>query len=294
MALKSMTGFGCGEASAGGVKVEVEVSSVNRKQFDVRVSLPKGMQILEPQISEYIHRKVARGSINCAVTMRVSGAARRAGVTIDSELAAIYVKDLRRIARRLGIAGDASIDTLVRLPDVVRCDDIEGSPEKVWGVLQRALDKAVGQLLVMRAREGAALERDLRRRLKSLRQMAAGLRRIAPAVSRNYREVLLGRLRNAGLGDLSSDPSVIKEIALFADRSDVTEELVRLDSHFEQADRLLSGDEPVGRALDFLCQELFREINTTGSKANDATMAAQVIAFKAELEAVREQVQNVE
>lgn len=294
MALKSMTGFGSGEAAAGGVKIEVEISSVNRKQFDVRVSLPKGMQILEPQIAEHIHHRVARGSVTCAVTIQLTGAARREGVTIDSDLAAIYIKDLRRIAGRLGIASDATIDTLVRLPDVVRCDAIEGSPEKVWPVLQRALDQAVNRLIAMREREGRALAKDVCRRLARLQRMAAGLRRIAPTVSRNYRQILLARLEKAGLGDLSKDPAVLKEIALFADKCDVSEELVRLDSHFKQASHLLEATEPVGRALDFLCQELFREINTTGSKANDAAMAGKVIAFKAELEAVREQVQNVE
>jgi uncharacterized protein (TIGR00255 family) len=294
MVLKSMTGFGCGDASARGVRIGVEVSSVNRKQFDVRVSLPKGMQILEPQVAEHVHRRVSRGSVTCAVTMHMSGAARRACVTIDADLAALYVRDLRRIARSLGMGADASIDTLVRLPDVIRSDSVQGSPETVWPVLEKALDRAIDGMLAMREREGRTIGRDLRRRFASLRRMAAALRRAAPSVSAGYRKTLLRRLQNAGLGDVSKDQAVAREIALFADKCDVSEELVRLESHFKQADRLLSSDEPVGRAMDFLCQEMFREINTTGSKANDAAMARVVIDFKAELEAVREQVQNVE
>jgi len=294
MALNSMTGFGRGEASAGGVKVEFEIGSVNRKQFDVRVSLPKGLQILEPQVAECIHRRVARGSLTCAVTIEMSGAVRRAGVTVDGELAAAYVTELRRAGRRLGLADRATLDTLIRLPDVVRCEVLPVTAERLWPLVEKALRQALGRFLAMRAHEGSVLERDLRRRVARLRRTASALRRFAPAVTRRYRRALLARLRAAGLGDLSRDPAVVKEVALFADRCDISEELVRLESHFQQADRLLGSREPVGRALDFLCQELFREINTTGSKANDASIARHVIAFKAELESVREQVQNVE
>ena len=294
MALSSMTGFGRGEASVGGIKIEVEVSSVNRKQFDVRVSLPKGLQILEPQIAECIHRRVARGSLTCAVTVEMSGSVRRAGVTVDAELAAAYVACLRRVARRLGLAGEASLDTLLRLPDVVRCEVLPTAQGRLWPIVEKALQRALERLLAMREHEGAALERDLRRRLARLRRRTATLRRLAPTVAGRYRRALLARLGTAGLGDLSRDAAVAKEVVLFADRCDITEELVRLESHFRQADRLLGSREPAWRALDFVCQELFREINTTGSKANDAAIGRHVIAFKAELEAVLEQVQNVE
>lgn len=294
MALQSMTGFGRGQAVWQGVSVEVELGSVNRKQFDIRVSLPKGMATLEPQVNERVHRAISRGAITGSVNILLSSQSRRAGVHVDEAMAEAFVGALRRTAARLKLPDDLTASSLLGLPEVVRFQALPESAERLWPVMEKALDRALAGLLAMRKREGRALERDLRRRFVALKKHVQAIRRGAPDVPARYRAVLLKRLQQSGLPFDSSDPQVLKELAVFADRCDISEELVRLDSHFEQAGRLLASREPSGRALDFLCQEMFREINTIGSKANDMDISRCVIAFKAGLEVVREQVQNVE
>ena len=157
------------------------------------------------------------------------------------------------------------------------------------------MDEALAELVTMRDREGANLEADMRSRLAGLQEPVAAIAKFAPEVVANYRTAMLKRLLEAELTNIAlDDPSLLREVAIFADRCDISEELTRLESHFKQADEILGSDKPCGRAMDFLCQEMFREINTIGSKANDAEIAKHVIQFKAELETVREQVQNVE
>jgi uncharacterized protein (TIGR00255 family) len=166
--------------------------------------------------------------------------------------------------------------------------------EALWPLMAKALTQALDALAAMRAAEGAVLAADLRARLVRLADVLPALRERAPGITADYRVALLKRLEGVSLRLPADDPSLLREIALFADRCDISEEITRLASHFAQAHDLLASPEPCGRALDFLCQELFREINTIGAKANDATLAKLVIAFKADLEAFREQVHNVE
>jgi uncharacterized protein (TIGR00255 family) len=289
-----MTGFGRGQAVWQGVSVEVELGSVNRKQFDIRISLPKGMATLEPHVNERVHRVISRGSVTGTVNILLSSRSRRAGVQVDADTAEAFVGALRRAAARLKLPDDLKASALLGLPEVVRFQALPESADRLWPVVEKALDRAIASLVAMRRREGRALERDLRRRFAALKKDVRVILRGAPDVPKRYRAVLLKRLQQSGVPMDSGDPQLLKELALFADRCDISEELVRLDSHFDQADRLLASREPAGRAMDFLCQEMFREINTIGSKANDMGISRCVIAFKAGLEAVREQVQNVE
>jgi uncharacterized protein (TIGR00255 family) len=294
MALRSMTGYGRGQAGAGGIHIEVELNSVNRKQFEARLTLPRSLAALESRLVETIQTGVSRGQVAGSVVVRISDALRRKSLRVDARLAAAYVEALRRTACDLELADDLSASLLPGLPEVVVYSGADQDTERVWPVLKRALGAALKQLVAMRTREGAALVRDLRRRFGLLEMHLAAIGHEAPRVATRYREALCNRLQAAGLTVSVSDPAIVKELAIFADKADITEEITRLKSHFAQAYGLLKSREPAGRTLDFLAQEMFREINTIGSKANEVRITRWVIAFKTELERIREQVQNIE
>ena len=293
MALKSMTGFGEGMAASGEVRVAVELSSVNRKQLDVNVNLPRNLVTLDAQVQRHVRGEFSRGRVSGIV--RVEAADGSAGaVQIDGRLAAQYVEGIRKAATKLKLADDLGAEAVARLPGVVSLEQESLDADHVAAVLDEAMAKALRGLARMRKAEGKALETDLRTRLGLLDGYKKAIRKLAPTVVASYREKLFQRLGEAGLGDLASDDRVVKEVALFADRCDISEELTRLRSHLAQARKLLRSTEPVGRTLDFLCQELFREINTIGSKAYEVEITRHVVAFKTELERIREQVQNIE
>ena len=292
MGLVSMTGFGAAEVIGRGVKFEVEISSVNRKQFDLRLHLPRSMSLMEAQVYEEIQRVVKRGQITANVKMMLLSPDKRFE-GVDKAMAGMYVKALREAASELDIKGELDVSDLIQLPDVIRRVEMHQDARLLWPVLQRALRAALKRLVAMRKDEGARLEGDLRARLDRLKRVHARIEKRAPQLPRKYRTRLQQRLKEA-LGKPVHDEHLIREVALLADRVDITEEVVRMGSHFKQFDAMLGARKPIGRALDFLCQELLREINTSGSKASDEVIARAVIQFKADLECIREQVQNVE
>ena len=293
MALKSMTGFGEGAAAAEGIRVVVEISSVNRKQLDIHVSLPRNLVTLDAQVQQLIRSEFTRGRVSGIV--RVDATEGFAGsVKVDEKLAAQYVEGIRKTARKLKLADDLGAESIARLPGVVTIDQDNLDADHVTTVLETAMTAALRGLAKMRVAEGKVLATDLRERLGLLENAAKAIGKLAAGVGSGYREKLFLRLKEAGLDDLAGDERIVKEITLFADRCDISEELVRLKSHLAQARGLLRSSEPAGRTLDFLCQELFREINTVGSKANEVEITRHVVAFKTELERIREQVQNIE
>ena len=294
MALSSMTGYGHGSAAAGGVRVDVELSSVNRKQLDVRVNLPRPLAALESRVLEQVQAAMSRGHVSGAVTVHETALKRQQGVRVDTALAGAYVRVLRRTAETLKLADDLTARDLLALPDVVTRASMDEDLERIGTLLTRAVRQALQRLNAMRVKEGESLAADLRRRLTDLAACLELIRAAAPQVTAKYRALLEGRLRQAGFTAVADDPQVLKELALFADRADIAEEVTRLDSHLGQAVGLLKSAEPVGRTLDFLAQEMYREINTIGSKANDVGIVREVIRFKTDLERIREQVQNVE
>ncbi|MGA2748861.1 MAG: YicC/YloC family endoribonuclease [Verrucomicrobiota bacterium] len=291
--MKSMTGYGRGECSQRGFKVTVEISSVNRKQTEIAVNLPRELEVLEAQIRDEINRRVARGRLTLRVSVHASEAA--AQMRINAPLARSYAKELRALAKSLHLADGVTLDMLARAPGVLQPAEEITEAEELWPATEKALDAALGVLLKMREREGAFLARDLKRRVAHMR---AGVRRVreqAPRVTERYRAQLLARIKAAGLQAPGlEDERLVKEVFYFADRSDVSEELTRLQSHFQQFDDCVKSAEPIGRTLDFLAQEINREVNTLGSKANDSAISREVVLLKAELEKFREQVQNVE
>jgi uncharacterized protein (TIGR00255 family) len=292
--MKSMTGHGRGECAQDGFKIAVEVSSVNRKQSDITVDLPRNLAVLESSIRGLIHQSVSRGRLTAKITLHAATGRNSARMHLNLPLARAYAQELRRMARELKLNGDLTLDHLIRAPGVFQTDDDLASAEDFWPAIEKALKKALDSFLKMRTREGAHLARDLGARVRTMQAAVKQVEKHAPAVAENYRAKLLERIRTAGVEAELDDDRLLKEVALFADRSDISEELTRLQSHFQQFEHLAVSKEPVGRTLDFLAQEMNREINTMGSKANDALISREVVALKAELEKFREQVQNVE
>jgi uncharacterized protein (TIGR00255 family) len=293
--MKSMTGYGRGECAQDGFKVTVELSSVNRKQAEVSVTLPREVELLEPQIRDAINRLVARGRVNARVSLHAAENKLSARKHINEPLAKAYAAELARLAKQLKLSGEVTLDQVLRAPGVFQTDEQLAGTEDLWPAVEKALSHALAALLKMREREGAHLAKDLTARIGVMSGAVGKVQKQAPVTAENYRQNLIERIKSAGIENIApEDERLLREIILFADRSDISEELTRLQSHFQQFEDCRKSKEPVGRTLDFLAQEMNREINTIGSKANDAVISREVVTLKAELEKFREQAMNVE
>ena len=293
--MKSMTGYGCGESVSKGTKIFVELSSVNRRQVEVALSLPSEIEALEPELRKILLASVSRGRVSGRVTLeRPTGKANR-DIIINEAQATVYKTALRKLADEIKINNDISLESLLRLPGVLETVDKRISSSPLLPALKKAFKQALSQLQLMRYKEGEYLRKDLTKRLAGLKVRSKKISKQAPKVIVMHRKRLIERLAKADIQEQDiNDERFLREVVYFTDRSDITEELTRLDSHFMQMQGCLRENEPVGRKLDFLAQEMFREINTIGSKANDSEIAKEVVAIKTELEKIREQVQNVE
>jgi uncharacterized protein (TIGR00255 family) len=290
--MRSMTGYGRGECARDGIKFTVELNSINRKQSDIAVNLPKELVELEPRIRDEINAHLSRGRINAVVAYHRSAAEER--VELDESLAQAYLRAIRKLQRQTKLNGPITLETILRAPGVLKLAESTMDADAMWPSVEVALKKALTQLVKMREKEGKFLAADLARRLEVLAAGLAAIRQAAPETVKRYREQLHARVKEAGLEVPLDDERLAKEVVLFADRCDISEETTRLDSHLQQFRDCLKSSEPVGRTLDFLAQEMNREINTIGSKANAAEISQHVVRMKAELEKIREQVQNIE
>jgi uncharacterized protein (TIGR00255 family) len=290
--MRSMTGYGRGECAKDGFKFTVELNSINRKQSDIAVNLPKELVELEPRIRDEINAHLSRGRINAVVAYHRSAAEER--VELDEALAQAYLKAIQKLQRKTKLNGSITLDTILRAPGVLKLAESALDADAMWSSVETALKKALAQLVKMREKEGKFLAADLSKRLEVLATGLTAIRQATPDTVRRYREQLHARVKEAGLNVPLDDERLAKEVVLFADRCDISEEITRLDSHLQQFRDCLQSSEPVGRTLDFLAQEMNREINTIGSKANAAEVSQHVVKMKAELEKIREQVQNIE
>jgi len=291
--MKSMTGFGRGEAQREGVTWSVECSSVNRKQLEVAVNLPRELAELENAVRTEVSAVVSRGRVNIAV--RKDAAATSADtVRVDHMLASHYFHAMHALAVKLDIPAEIALTDITRLPGVLNLAQTEIAAEEAWPVIQEALAAALKQLAAMRATEGASLRSDIEARLLNIESLLESIRAKAALVPEHQRKLLPQRPEAPGPPPPLEGGRLVKEIALFADRTDISEELTRAASHVKQFRTYLDADTPAGRSLDFLLQEFFREFNTMGSKCNSAEIAHHVVTAKTELEKIREQVQNAE
>jgi uncharacterized protein (TIGR00255 family) len=288
-----MTGFGRGAASTETWQATVEITSVNRKQAEVVIQAPRELSELDSVIRKTVLAVLSRGRIQVSITLERAQAT-SAGFSIDPALALAFSTAFAELGEIVGRELTPTAADFLRQPGIVTVGSGSIDPESAWLAIEPALLHALAQLAAMRAREGADLKADFIARLSILVAHAQKIADDAPARPLRQRELLTKRLRDSGLELDPADERVAKEIALFADRCDISEEITRLDSHFAKFLEYLHAADAPGRALDFLCQELFREFNTIGSKANDATIAQVIVEAKTELEKIREQVQNIE
>ncbi len=293
--MKSMTGYGRGECTAKGASITVELNSVNRKQAEVSLSVPSELESIEPDLRDLILASVSRGRVSGRVVLQYTGSSRASAVAVNETQAKAYRRELSKLAKSLEIPDNLSMEGLLRLPGVLENTQPTLDAKAFRAPIKSALGQALEGLLSMREKEGGILGRDLAKRLAKLRRIVKRVAKLAPDVLKHHRERLIERLKktNAEVPDMDDD-RLLREIVYYTDRTDITEELTRLGSHFVQLEECLSDVVPVGRKLDFLAQEMFREINTIGSKANDANISSEVVTLKTELEKIREQVQNVE
>ena len=290
--MRSMTGYGRGAAVFDGRQIAVELSAVNRKQAEISLSLPRALLELEPRMRDEINAHISRGRLTVVVGLHAKSGKKSSLINLAAAKA--YRAELEELKKTLKLSGEITLDHLLKGPGVLDSEGVEIAIETAWPSVKKALDTALKQFVDMRKREGKALALDLRARTFALQKNLKTISILAPKVMEHHRAALLERSAKAGLEIEDSDERLLKEIVFFADRSDISEELTRLRSHLDQFTNHLDKDEPVGRTLDFLLQELFRETNTIGNKANFLAISQIVVGMKTELEKLREQVQNIE
>lgn len=291
--ISSMTGYGRGIASRDGREMTVELKSVNHRYLDLGMRLPRHIGFLEDVFRTELSAKVSRGHVDLFVSYRnVRNDARV--IVIDEALLAQYLIAARGAGERLGLPDDLTLSAALRLPDVSDVVEAEEDRESVAALAREAVALAVEELKAMRTAEGERLCHDLMQRAQTVLALTEEIAQRAPLVVQEYRQKLNERIEQL-LGETEPDRArLATEVALFADRASIDEEIVRLRSHVSQLIQALSANEPAGRKLDFIVQEMNREFNTIGSKANDAQLTNAVIAGKGEIEKIREQVQNIE
>jgi len=288
-----MTGFGLGEAEVPGLSLRVEVRSVNHRFLQARYKLPSEFTDLEPKVDQLVKKKLSRGAVTLSVF--ADRAAAPSTVVVDEEVAARYKRLLTKAAKGLSIENDLSLSTLIGLPGVIGTAPDPKAHQREGKALLKGVADAIEALLAMRETEGASMAADVRKQCKAIERLRASIEKRMPAIVRGHFEGMRQRAE-ALLGGEGAfeERELARELALLAERSDVSEELSRLDSHLAQLDGILEKGGEVGRKLDFLVQELHREVNTIGSKASDAKVAHSVVELKTHIERIREQVQNVE
>lgn len=291
--MNSMTGFGAATAPLASSTLRVEISGVNRKQTEIAVSLPRSWAELETRVRDLVAAAVSRGRVNVNISLQ-SNCNGSGALSVHRAKLESLKQRLHEVSDELGHPLEATLDALLRLGIIAEETEADISPEDAWSAAEPAIRQALADFLSLRAREGENLRRDLLARVDTIRRYREQLAARASGVALRHRDTLMKRLEESGLPLPLDDERLIREIALYADRCDVSEEMTRLSSHLDQFCEICAKSEPVGRTLDFLCQEIFRELNTTGSKANDAELAQTVVSAKTELEKIREQVQNVE
>lgn len=291
--VKSMTGYGREIATVEGYDISVEIKSVNHRYFEFSSRIPRAYGYIDDKLKSLIQSRVSRGKIDVGVTVyRTDGGEMK--VEINETLAENYVCALRSAAKKLGIRGGLRLTDVSRLPDIFSLKRETEDEEKVWQCVKLVCDRAIDKFIDMRTKEGEKLKSDVLSRLATIENLVSFVEERSPKTVAEYRERLYQKIQEI-LGDSKIDESrILTEAAIYGEKIAVDEETVRLRSHIKQYRDILESDEPVGRKLDFLTQELNREANTIGSKCNDIDITKTVVEIKSEIEKIREQIQNME
>lgn len=291
--LKSMTGFGRSEKVLSGRDITVEIRSLNHRYYEFSARLPRNMGYLEEKLKSALGERIFRGKTEVSVTV-VNIEESDSVIEVNLNTAEGYLSALRKANEKLGLTDDITLSRLSKFPDIFTVYKASADEDEIWNDVRLTAEEALNSFIAMRETEGSRIKNDFTGRINYIEELVEIIEERSPQVNENYRERLYAKLKEI-LEDKNIDESrILTETALFADKTAVDEETVRLRSHIDQFRSLLELDEPVGRKLDFLIQEFNREVNTIGSKAQDAEITKIVVELKSEIEKVREQVQNVE
>lgn len=291
--LKSMTGYGRCETVTEGKKILVEIKSVNHRFSDYNIKVPRHLGFLEDKARQYASKKVTRGKIDIYVAVENYDEADH-DIMLNTELAKNYIEVLQELRDKFGLKDDISVSSVARYNDIFKTERREDDQDKMWELVQSVMSEAMDAFIAMREREGERIEKDLRERIAYMSDLARQVDERSPQTVAEYRDKLYAKIKEL-LEDRDIDEArILTEVAIFADKVAVNEETVRLSSHFDEFYQILDSGEPAGRKLDFLIQEINREVNTIGSKASDIEIAKIVVTLKGEIEKLREQIQNIE
>lgn len=291
--IRSMTGFGRATAQADGYFITVELKSVNHRYFDFSCRLPRQYGFAEEKLKTYINSRVSRGKIDCFLGVEALNT-EDADVLVNHTLASAYVNALKELSQTYSLKEDFGASLVSRFPDVFVLRKADEDEDKLWSLILHVAEQAVDKFIAMREAEGEKMCRDIALRADNIIESVSFIEERSPQTVKEYNDKLVARVHEL-IGDVSLDEGrIIQEVAIFADKVAVAEETVRLRSHISQLNSFLNSDEPVGRKMDFLVQEINREANTIGSKASDVEIARRVVDIKAEVEKIREQIQNIE
>jgi uncharacterized protein (TIGR00255 family) len=288
-----MTGFGRAQKELEGYVISVEIKSVNHRYFEFYSRCPRQYGFIDDRLKSYVNSKVSRGKIECFVGIEALDT-EAAEVRINNTLASAYIKALGELQQNYGLDKDYGASALSRFPDVLIVSKSEEDEEKLWALVKEVLDEALDKFVSMREAEGRRMYDDVYARSQFILDTVSFIEERSPQTVKEYNDKLIERVHEL-IGDASLDEArIIQEVAIYADKVAVAEETVRLRSHIDQLRQFLGSDEAIGRKMDFLVQEINREINTIGSKCNDVEIARKVVDVKAEIEKIREQIQNIE
>lgn len=291
--IRSMTGYGGAKGTVEGLSVTVELKSVNNRYLDIAVRMPRNFLFAEDAVKSTIQQHVSRGKLDVFVTID-SSQAEDTVLRVNEPLLRAYIDTLNALAVRYDLKNDMSLMSLMRFPDILSVEKAEADQDKIRSGLIELTQQALADYDQMREREGEKLAEDVRNRASVIETLVGEVEKRSPERVAEYREKLLARMREVLESTDIDETRIVTEAAIYADKTAVDEETVRLRSHLHQLDGMLNEVKPVGRKLDFLVQEMNREANTIGSKANDVEMAQTVVNIKSEIEKIREQIQNIE
>lgn len=289
----SMTGFGRAQNREGNIFFKTEIKAVNHRYLDLSLKLPRQLSYLEDKVRTLIQEFLSRGKVDVFVQYENTSEASKTA-SIDDPLAGAYIKALEELKNKYSLSGDISLSLIARFPDLIKVDVVEEDESILWGVLEKTLRNALKDLVKMRTIEGNKLKDDLIIKCDLISRSISEIEKRSPFVVRDYKKRLQSRLTELLDQKEPDEGRMAMEIAVFADRAGIDEEIVRHKSHIKQFLDTLKKNEPVGRKLDFLIQEMIRETNTIGSKANDIEITREVLLIKGEIEKMREQIQNIE
>ncbi len=293
--IRSMTGFGRCETQIDGREITVEIKSVNHRYFEFSCRSPRGYSFVDDKLKSFINERVARGKIDVFVSIGARDDT-PSEVTVNHSLVSGYLNAMKEIADTYGVENDATVVSLSRFPDVFTVHKAPEDEEKIIADVIAVTDEALKSFIAMREVEGEKMKADILSRADRILSIVGEIEERSPQTVKDYETRLLDRIRQTleGFNVEIDEQRVLTEVAVFADKVAVAEETVRLRSHFEQLNRFMSMDQPVGRKIDFIIQEMNREANTIGSKVQDAEIAHKVVEIKGEIEKIREQIQNIE